>query len=440
MKQKKKVMPKTKTTKSSKIKKALSKRIIIGIIILFVTLFIIVIFTNQPPNLTGNAQSMPSVIVPTFGSIDDCHANGTCPTNAPTSIEPASNNATTIEPASNNSTNDVSPTVQAPCVSTQNSTVNAMDTTAEANGNKGFIQLILQFLQELLQLIEQLLGGTTTPTPVVTEPTQAVQPTTTAQPTTQAAQPTTTTTSPTSAPCPPTSTPQPTTPTTVPTTSTTAPTVTIASCTTPVFSSSDATGTFDNGGFDVYNNAWNSTHGPQTIYACAYNNWYVVSTQTGTAVETYPSVQMNYNNETISSYKTLASSFAETAPTNSGYIWEAAYDIWTNGLATANSNEIMIWTDNHGQTPAGDKKATVTIDGQSYDLWESSDAKYIAFVANTNEATGSIDIQDFFNYLITNGILSSTTSLNQINFGWEICSTNNTAATFTMNGFSLINN
>lgn len=62
----------------------------------------------------------------------------------------------------------------------------------------------------------------------------------------------------------------------------------------------------------------------------------------------------------------LQSSFAHTAP--SGGVWDVAYDMWLNGVADKNSTELMIWTQNSGQTPAGSKRGTVTISGHSWDL------------------------------------------------------------------------
>lgn len=150
-------------------------------------------------------------------------------------------------------------------------------------------------------------------------------------------------------------------------------------------------------------------------------------------METYPSVQFNPKGTTVTTYTSLDSSFAVTAPTNSDYIWEAAYDIFTQG------HEVMIWTDNHGQRPSGSSMGTVTIDGDPYTFWESSSG-YIAFVRNTNEASGSLNIEDFFTYLISKGILTDSSSLTQVNYGFEIVNTDDVPATFSVTSYSLTPN
>src|SRR6202046_4370827 len=64
---------------------------------------------------------------------------------------------------------------------------------------------------------------------------------------------------------------------------------------------------WNNGGFIVYNNEWNHSAGPQTIWADSYQHWGVESTQQAgnTAVETYPCVQKNYDNLPVSSIRLL---------------------------------------------------------------------------------------------------------------------------------------
>ena len=64
--------------------------------------------------------------------------------------------------------------------------------------------------------------------------------------------------------------------------------------------SSDPFGAWNNGGFIIYNNEWNPSAGPQTIWADSYGYWGVQSDQPGdnAAVETYPCVQKDYSNVT----------------------------------------------------------------------------------------------------------------------------------------------
>jgi hypothetical protein len=190
-------------------------------------------------------------------------------------------------------------------------------------------------------------------------------------------------------------------------------------------------------GFFVHNNMWNTAEaGPQTLYACAYNNWRVVSTQRNTtSVKTYPNVHKDFDNVPISSFSTITSSFAESSP-HVG-IYDVAYDIWTNGVASDGSTEFMIWNENHNQVPSGDKVTTVTLGGRTYSVWKTSDNGYIAFVPTAVFTSGTVDILQIFKWTISQGWLPANSTVGQIDFGIEFCSTNGAPATFTISNFSL---
>ena len=213
-------------------------------------------------------------------------------------------------------------------------------------------------------------------------------------------------------------------------------------CKNPVFTTSDTNGGWSNGGYYVHNNMWNSAYGlgPETLYACAYNNWYVVSNQTNNAgaVKTYPNVHKDYNNVALSSFTTITSTFAETSP-HVG-IYNVAYDIWINGIATPGCTEIMIWNENFNQVPAGSKAATQAFGGRTYDVWKTSSNGYIAFVPTAVFTSGTIDLLEIFNWTISKGWLPANSTLGQICFGVEIVSTNGADATFKFTDFSITSN
>ena len=129
-----------------------------------------------------------------------------------------------------------------------------------------------------------------------------------------------------------------------------------ASCTNPSYSTSAADGMLNASPYFVSNNMWNASgySVSQTLYACSYSNWYVTATMNNDngdgAVKTYPNSQRDFT-DTISSLSSVTSTFAETSPGTG--IYKDAYDIWLNGLATSGSTELMIWTQNNGQTPSG---------------------------------------------------------------------------------------
>ena len=194
------------------------------------------------------------------------------------------------------------------------------------------------------------------------------------------------------------------------------------------------------GRFDLYNNEWNTSGnpGPQTICGNSESDWQVTSTQRAgnTAVLTYPSVQLNYNGTKgypLSQFTSMTSSYAETMNAVSGTDAEAAYDIWLNGL----NKEVMVWVDNHGQTPAGSQVATTTFSGATWDLYETSDRSYMAFVRQGNASSGTVDLLAALQYLEGRGDLAAGDVLWQVNFGWEICSTAGAPETFTISNYSV---
>lgn len=212
-----------------------------------------------------------------------------------------------------------------------------------------------------------------------------------------------------------------------------------AECLSPAFSTSDQNGGWSNDGYYVHNNMWNQdvSLGPETLTACSYRDWYVVSNQTNQAgaVKTYPNVHKDYNKTPVSSFAYLTSAFAAISP-HVG-IYDVAYDIWLNGVASAGSNEVMIWTENYNQVPAGTKADTLTLGGQKYNVWKDGGNSYFAFVPATAMTSGRIDLLALFNWMIGKGWLPAASTLGQICFGVEIVSTNGADAKFTFSDFSI---
>jgi hypothetical protein len=193
-------------------------------------------------------------------------------------------------------------------------------------------------------------------------------------------------------------------------------------------------------GFYVDTDTWNAAkyEVTQTLYVCDYDSWYVVANMNDDAgdgaVKTYPNVHKDFDTApTIASFSTISSSFAHRAP-HVG-IYEFAYDIWLNGVASSGSTEVMIWTDNYKQVPSGSVVETITFDGRGYDVYKSG--SYIAFVGATDVDSGSVDLLAFFNHLIDKGWIMKTSTLGAIDYGVELVSTDGTDATFELTDFSL---
>jgi hypothetical protein len=203
----------------------------------------------------------------------------------------------------------------------------------------------------------------------------------------------------------------------------------------PRWKSTAPQATWNNGGFIVYNNAWNSSAGPQTIWANSYQHWGVESTQRAgnTAVETYPCVGKVFSDLPVSSYRLIRNGFGESMPARTkGLHAEAADDVWLNHYNV----EMMIWTDNIGQSFGGDALiGHATIFGQHFAVWRNG-SEFI-FALDHNEASGMTHIQASLKWLTGHGYLKANATLTQVDFGWEIASTNGVPKDFRMTRYWL---
>jgi hypothetical protein len=213
-----------------------------------------------------------------------------------------------------------------------------------------------------------------------------------------------------------------------------------STCTRPQFVTSDPSGMWNLAPYFVSNNMWNASNYTvsQTLYGCSYSDWYVVATANNDsgdgAVKTYPNSHRDFdNNPAIDSFQSITSTFAETSP-HTG-IYEDAYDIWLNGIASSGSTEVMIWTENYHQVPSGSVMGSATFDGRSYTVWKSG--SYIAFVANTNFTSGTVNLLEIFKWIMAQGWIPASSTLGQVDYGAEIVSTNNVPATFTFSNFAV---
>jgi hypothetical protein len=211
-------------------------------------------------------------------------------------------------------------------------------------------------------------------------------------------------------------------------------------CAHPQYVTSDPSGMWNLSPYFVANNMWNVSgyNVSQTLYGCSSSDWYVVATMDNSkgdgAVKTYPNSHRDFDSAPrISSFGSITSTFAETSP-GSG-IYEDAYDIWLNGIGGANSTEVMIWTENHGQTPSGSVAGTVTVGGRSYTVWKTGN--YIAFVPSANFTSASMDLLAFFKWIMSKGWIADSATLGQVDYGVELVSTNGAPATFTFTNFSV---
>jgi hypothetical protein len=213
-------------------------------------------------------------------------------------------------------------------------------------------------------------------------------------------------------------------------------------CTNPYFTTSDPNGGVSDGGYYVHNNLWNASKYPGTkgtTQVCSYHSWNHIGTASNSSgsgeVKTYPNVHKDYSGRTISSFSRLTSTFAATSPGVG--IYDVAYDLWLNGVP---NDEVMVWTDNHGQFPAGSRFATgVSLGGHSWDVYATSGNGYLAFVPSGGArlTSGTVDLKAMLSYLVAQGRTAASSTVDQICYGVEIVDTGGSAATWKFTDFSI---
>lgn len=200
---------------------------------------------------------------------------------------------------------------------------------------------------------------------------------------------------------------------------------------------------------NVIQDIWNPINGvSQTLTAYSPGNWRVSANMpaSNTAVLSYPDTQQLYTttNDTpdpLSDFSSITSSYTENGPSSRGDDYEAAYDIWAGTGSNNYAQEIMIWVDNHGQTPAGSVVASASIDGVGYKIWSTGKAgtvgNPVSMVLNSNQPSGSVNVLADLNWLESSGYMPAGSGVNQIDFGIEICSTGGVPQTFALSQFGI---
>ena len=182
-------------------------------------------------------------------------------------------------------------------------------------------------------------------------------------------------------------------------------------------------------------------------------SWNVVANSQpagSTAVQTYPDTQQIYTRsdntpDPLSGFGSIISSFNEDMGGGSGTSAEAAYDIWLGQNSSTNyANEVMIWNDqaNRGTCGGATVKAKASFGGsrgvpqQNWTLCKWGSSELIWYLASGNESSGTVDVLSMLTWLESHGYLPAHSGLNQIQYGFEICSTHG-AATFTVSHFGI---
>ncbi len=208
------------------------------------------------------------------------------------------------------------------------------------------------------------------------------------------------------------------------------------------WSSSANFGQFTSGSYTVYNDVWGSGAGPQNIWANSGSNWGVWSNQPNTGgVKSYPDAARDVN-KSLSSLKSLTSSFNATTP--SGGSWESTYDIWDQ----SNANETMLWFNYTGAvgpisyTYGSNGAATpvftnVTVGGHTWNVYRGNNGgnNVYTFIRTTKTNSGTVDILAIQKWIESKGWFGNITQGN-VDYGFEITSSSG-GLNFTTNSYSV---
>ena len=112
--------------------------------------------------------------------------------------------------------------------------------------------------------------------------------------------------------------------------------------------------------------------------------------------------------------------------------------------STNYANEVMIWNDqaNRGTCGGATVKAKASFGGssgvpqQNWTLCKWGSSELIWYLTSGNEPSGTVDVLSMLTWLESHGYLPANSGLNQIQYGFEICSTHG-AATFAVSHFGI---
>ena len=194
----------------------------------------------------------------------------------------------------------------------------------------------------------------------------------------------------------------------------------------------------------IRNNVTCPCTGQQQIWAYSGSHWGVTAEQAaGNTSVSYPDVQvLEYN--PISAEPILQGWYTLSAPAKGDFA--AAYDIWVQNNAPQNWNnatEIQVWVDNQGETPLGSQQApgpSQHIYGKPFTFYAKG-AKGQAGATYTlvfpNSTSGVTHLAAIFTWLSRNGWISPSAEDLDVEFGWQIQSTDGVSETFDMPRFLL---
>jgi hypothetical protein len=203
----------------------------------------------------------------------------------------------------------------------------------------------------------------------------------------------------------------------------------------------------------VDNDLWGPVAGEtQSISANSPGDWQVVNSTPaghGGSVTSFPDTGAAYGEQPVSAFTSIVSSFTESMPHNSGTSAWAAYDLWFNNWA----DEVMIQHDFTSQFPCtfaavqqfgGSNGVPVQTWGLcvfgSEKVWQLTAPGTLAGGQNdysVTESSGSVDVRQMITWMEGHGLLPPASTITNLSYGFEICSTGGQPETFTVSSYGM---
>jgi len=180
----------------------------------------------------------------------------------------------------------------------------------------------------------------------------------------------------------------------------------------------------------VDNHAYSAKSGEtQTLQANSPGDWVVTNNtlKGNTSVTSYPNTGASYNEQPVSKFSSITSTYTDFMPHNSTTSGWAAEDLWFNNWA----DEVMIQYDFTNNGPCA-YEAVQQFGGQTWGLcvfgservWKLAPAgTKVGGSATINQPSGTIDVKAMITWLEGNGYLPANSTITNLSTGFEICST-----------------
>ena len=190
----------------------------------------------------------------------------------------------------------------------------------------------------------------------------------------------------------------------------------------------------------VGQNVWNPISGwHQTLTAANPGNWRVTANMPAgnTGVVSFPNTGAQYDDEPLSKFSRIDSSFSENMNATAGTSAWATYDLWFNNW----NNEVMIQHDFAGNSPCPfvAKQSFGGSNGVPVQTWGLCDFQdeLVWKLTSGNEQTGSVDILSMVTWLEEHHYMPSNSTVTDLSYGFEICSTGGKDENFQVGSFSI---